>query len=241
MNKRTWNWIKTARSYLIFFFQFIYCVHRYNRYRRTSMQHQYWYSGPQTLSPHAGNISWQFRLDWWALSYMRCLGSSTRPVPSGNLMNISIFVQWIVTESMRFRIYVKMARINSTIILPGFSLVSRWPVSQSVFSTHSIPSLPCLHNLNELNRDQLSAIMQPAASMDLRFQKCLNLLIKFVSGSSVQIQIVSVQFIKFVNAFSLEDWMHQMPSQWCRCQFSVVGRGQFLGEAAKMECKNQIK
>lgn len=43
------------------------------------------------------------------------------------------------------RIYVKTALSNSTIILPGFSLVSRWPVSHSVFSTHSMPLLPCLH------------------------------------------------------------------------------------------------
>lgn len=49
---------------------------------------------------------------------------------------------WIVPSLLG--VYVKTARSSSTIMLPGFSLVSRWPVSQSVFSTQSIPSLPCL-------------------------------------------------------------------------------------------------
>lgn len=50
----------------------------------------------------------------------------------------------LVVPKLIVCIYVKIARSNSTIMLLGFSFVSRWPVSQSVLSTQSIPLLPCL-------------------------------------------------------------------------------------------------
>lgn len=75
-------------------------------------------------------------------------------------------------------------------------------------------------------------------SNSLRFQKCLDLLVKFVPARSMQFQIVLFQFIQFFHTPSLEYWMHQMLSLRNRFEILLTRRCQFLFETAtEMSCE----
>lgn len=48
--------------------------------------------------------------------------------------------------------HVKIARSNSTGMLPGSSSSRLWPVSHSVLKIHSMPGVPCLFEINTIKR-----------------------------------------------------------------------------------------
>lgn len=88
-------------------------------------------------------------------------------------------------------------------------------------------------------------LLERNVSNSSRFQKCLDLLVKFVPTRSMQFQIVLFQFITFLHAPSLEYWMHQMLSLRHRFESLLTRRCQFLCKTAtekSCECiQNEVE